>query len=90
MRITGEPTLLFCRIHHAAREAEEAARILEAHRRAGGLSPERLAALERYREVHAMLEPVVLGYYARPEDLPPEVASELMERAARSGERRNR
>lgn len=39
MRITGEPTLLFCRIHRAAREAEEAARILEAHRRAGGLPP---------------------------------------------------
>lgn len=64
----------FCRILNAWREAEEAVRILETHHRAGLLSCELLVELEWQRSVQATLEPLVIGYYDDPENLPKELA----------------
>ncbi len=62
----------FCRIVARLREAEEAVRILQTHERAGLLPPERLADLERHMETVSTLEPIVIGYYDSPENMPSE------------------
>lgn len=64
----------FRRILNAWRQAEETVRILETHHKAGLLPSECLAELERHRSVQAALEPLVIGYYDNPEDLPAELA----------------
>ncbi len=62
----------FCRIVAKLREAEEAVRILEAHERAGVLPPERRRDLERNVETVSILEPIVIGYYGSPGNMPSE------------------
>lgn len=64
----------FCRILNAFHETEEAIRILETRHRAGLLSCKLLAELEWLRSVRATLEPLVIGYYDDPEDLPEELS----------------
>lgn len=59
---------VFRRLRWAARDAAEAVRILETHRRAGRLTPEGLETLERYRKFYEAAELILIGQYPYPGD----------------------
>lgn len=59
-------TVCPCRLHRAACEAAEAARILEIHRRNAGLAPEGLEALERYEGVYERASLILLEHFPYP------------------------
>lgn len=60
---------VFRRLHWASLGAAEAVRILETHRRAGGLTtPEGLETLERHRKFYEAAELVLVGHFPCPGD----------------------
>jgi hypothetical protein len=54
------------RLHRAAGEAAEAARILETHSRKAGLTPEQAYALERYETIHERAHLILLEHFPYP------------------------
>jgi hypothetical protein len=59
------------RLHRAACEAAEAARILETHRRKAGLTPEEVVTLERYGMIHERANLMLLEHFPYPHAQPP-------------------
>lgn len=67
----GATTVCPCRLRRAACEAAEAARILEAHRRKAGLTPEEVETLERYGMIHDRAHLMLLEHFPYPHAQPP-------------------
>lgn len=67
----GSSREMLCRVHRAAGEAAEVVRILELHRRTGGLAYENLAALEKNRRIYEVSERILARSSSRPEDPTP-------------------
>lgn len=77
----GSGLELLCCVHRAARDAAEAVRILEGHRRKGALGSRKLVMLERYRRIYEVSELVLLEYSSHPENLTPAALESFYEAA---------